>query len=111
MANLVSMKLSKADLKEREDAIMSAPKLDGDQYPWGLSLHLDNDSMEKLKLKGLPAGQEMMLVAKVKVTNSSVSSEGDGKETASASLQIMEMALDLPPARTSLADGLYGKDE
>lgn len=111
MADLVSMKLSEADRKEREKEMLASPSYEGEQYPWGLSLNLDNDTMKRLKLKGLTAGQELSLVAVVKVTSSSTSSYDDGKETASASLQITDMALEMPSAKQSLAGALYSKGE
>lgn len=102
MPDLVSMKLTESDRKAREKEMLSSPSYEGEQYPWGLSLNLDNDTMKRLALKGLTAGQELMLTAKVKVTSSTVSSYDDGKENASASLQITDMALDLPSAKPTL---------
>ncbi|MBA1159385.1 capsid staple protein [Microvirga mediterraneensis] len=111
MAELVSMKLSDADRKAREREMLASPSYEGEQYPWGLSLNLDNDTMKRLNLKGLTAGQELSLVAVVKVTSATTSSYDDGKEHASASLQITDMALEMPSAKRSLADALYNKGE
>jgi len=66
---------------------------DAPRYPWGLSLSLDNDSLEKLGLTELPAlGAETMLVARVKVTSVS-SNESEHGASKNVSLQITAMAL------------------
>lgn len=86
------MQLSKAEQKELVEPgnTDTAPR-----YPWGLSLSLDEESLEKLGITGeLPAvGAELVLSAKVKVTSVS-SHEVDGSKTReSVSLQITAMAL------------------
>lgn len=98
MADLVSMKLTAAEKKERDSGMLASPSYEGEQYPWGLSLNLEHEALKKLGIKGLTAGQELTLIAKVKVTSaSSYSTEGQ-EDRASASLQITEMSLDMPRA-------------
>ena len=55
---LTSMKQSKSE-RERE----FKPDPDDENYPWGLRLHLDEQTMEKLDLGELTAGQEVAIAA------------------------------------------------
>lgn len=104
MADLVSMKYTPEEKKDQEKGSLCCPEYEGEQYPWGLSLNLDGVSMKKLGLTALAAGQELSLVAKVRVTaSSSYSREGKPDET-SATLQITDMVVEPPSARPSLYD-------
>lgn len=100
-----SMKLSKTEKQINEVAMDSRP-----EYPYGLSISLDNDSLDKLDLKSLPGvGTEMVLEAKVKVTSASVSEyEGDG-ERKNMSLQITDMELKSTKKTKSAEDVLYAE--
>ena len=77
-------------------------------YPWGLELTLDNECLEKLKLDPLPeAGEQLLLLAKVRVSRtSSTDTEGGGKNR-SVSLQITDCALEDAGERKSAEDTLY----
>lgn len=83
---------------------------DGPRYPYGLNLHLSNESLAKLALAGLPAvGTELMLHAKVTVTEISEREEQDGDKQRSLSLQITDLALAAPPTSEEDAAKLYPK--
>lgn len=89
---LVHMKESAKEAKT--SAPMRAPARPG--YPWGLSLHLDEASHQKLGVKGpLAAGKEVHLIARAKVRTASESSHDDqkGGKHRSADLQITHLAL------------------
>jgi hypothetical protein len=106
-AKLVSMKLDKAEQKK-----MMEPSLaEGDRplYPWGLSINLDTDALDKLGLKEMPdVGESYMLVAMVDVTNVS-SNESEGGSNRSVGLQITEMCLESGAKNVkSVSDALYG---
>lgn len=94
MANLESMKKSKKDKAPDEIG-----KYKESEYPWGLQLHLEDASVDKLDAASLRAGDKVMIMAEATV--SSVSShEKDvdgGKVTISMSLQITDMALGEKP--------------
>lgn len=106
---LVNMKL---DPKARENKPESAA-VEPPAYPWGLSVHLDDDVLEKLGITKLPdVDDKLMLVARVNVTSvSSNSYAGDTKKHRSVALQIVDLAIgpnetsDKPAAQ----DVLYGK--
>lgn len=96
---LTSMKRSKSDNSETE--------LEAPEYPYGLSISLDDESMNKLGLGELPAvGDEMMVMAKVKVQSASESEyEGEGKSR-NVTFQITDMGLKEEEKRA--ADKMYG---
>lgn len=105
-AKLVSMKLDKAEQKK-----MMEPSLaEGDRplYPWGLSISLDSDALDKLGLAQLPdVGESYMLVAMVDVTNVS-SNESEGGKSRSVGLQITDLCLEDEAKNVkSVSDALY----
>lgn len=89
---LVNMKM---DAAAREKSYPSTVAADAPVYPWGLSLTLDNEALEKLGTGQLPdVGGTVVVIARAKVTGvSSNEYEGGGKHR-SVSLQITDMALD-----------------
>ncbi len=104
---LVNMK-SAAGAAEKD----CAPCAMGDapRYPWGLSLTLDNEGLEKLGLDDLPeVGATMTLTARVAVTACSMNQSEGGDERRSVSLQITDMALDAGKKK-SAESALYGDD-
>ncbi len=100
----VSMKLTKSEQSDIKEAVLSeAPR-----FPWGLSVNLDEDSLEKLKVEELPkAGDEFEMVATVKVTSVS-ENEDEGGTRRSVGLQITDMALFHAGAKGKPEDRLYG---
>lgn len=106
-ANLVSMKRTPAEKKASETALTETPSLAA-EYDYGLSLYLGKEQLAKLGIKGLEAGQELHLCAKVVVASYTSSKSLDGYGGDSANLQITDMSLDLPN-KGSTADALYGK--
>jgi len=81
------------------------------KFPFGLRIHLEEETIEKLGMKDLPeVGGEMMLNAKVTVDSvSSHETEEDG-ETRSISLQITEMELISPSSRKSDAETFFPEE-
>lgn len=90
---LVDMKI---DPKKREEKYAEATVAgDSPIYPYGLSLTLDDDVMQKLGLAKLPAAEtEIIIHAKATVTNSSVNETKDGKRV---SMTVQITALNLKP--------------
>lgn len=106
MAKLVSMKMSKTDLAKRAEP--STIATDAPMYPWGLSVNLDDDSLEKLEIDvgDMKVGDYKVLIAKVEVTSLS-SNESKGGGNQSATLQIMEMCLEDGDDTARVAKSLY----
>lgn len=100
---MVSMKMSAAERKEQTEAI---DKPEGPRYPYGLSISLNEDSLEKLGLELPEMGEEMMLVATVKVTGVSANDSEYGSSK-NVSLQITECCLEPVKDQASTAKKLY----
>ena len=106
----------KEEIKEMAMPAMaspSAPKVP--QYPYGLCISFDDDTLEKLKLSGdLPAAGEMIhFMATAKVTNANeserIGEDGKAKKCCRVELQITEIGLIGPQADRS--ERWYGKGE
>lgn len=107
---LKSMKLDAAELKKRQEPA-TAMVADQPVYPWGLSVGLEEEALDKLGIETLPeVGGELMLVAKVKVTsvssNEHTGSKGKHKHR-NVQLQICEMALGAVEKDKDAAGELY----
>jgi hypothetical protein len=89
---LVNMKLPPKKRSEglEESAI---PKED---YPYGLQLDLNDDSLSKLKLdpQKVKVGQKMRIVADVEVTRVSMSESTKGDTDKSITLQITDVGIE-----------------
>lgn len=107
-SKLVSMKFTKAEAKKMTEP-SSLAEGDRPRYPWGLSVNLDKDSLEKLEIDDLPkVGESYLLVAMVDVVGVS-SNESEGGSNKSVSLQITDMCLEDPDSKASkgAASALY----
>lgn len=105
---LVNMKI---DPKEREKKYAeSTVAADAPMYPWGLQLHLDDETLDKLGITKLPeVGKSYTLTAKCDVTSVSENDSGDGPRR-SVSLQITDLSLDFGGGEKNSNAGaqLYG---
>ncbi|MEW5560610.1 capsid staple protein [Enterobacter asburiae] len=82
-----------------------------DDYPWGLCITLNNDTLNKLKAQPQGVGTEVMITAKAVIRGVSARETDDGLNR-SADLQITDMAI-APvsgEAPKSAADTLYGSE-
>jgi hypothetical protein len=103
---LVSMKL---DPKKREEKYAESALVDRPLYPWGLSVTLDEEALDALGMTELPeVGKPMRLEALVDVT-AVRSDETKGGASRSVSLQITDLCLEKPAAKTSTESKLYAK--
>ncbi len=109
---LVNMKLPKRS--EKELATAAAPSdVDQPRYPWGLSLNLEDESLQKLGIDALPeVGVTLSLTANVTVTSVSARDDQDGGKRRSISLQITDMALETPAKKNDgrSAEILFGQE-
>lgn len=82
-----------------------------DEYPWGLCITLNNDTLNKLKAKPQGVGDEVMITAKAIIRGLSASESDDGVKR-SADLQITDMAISPVSGDKSkpAAEVLYGDD-
>ena len=89
---MISMKLSKEE--KTEQALGYMPEPDGPEYPRGLTISLDDDSLEKLGVTDLPsAGSSLTITAKCTVTSTSVNSREGGDSERNVGLQITDMEI------------------
>jgi hypothetical protein len=81
------------------------------EFPYGLRIDLDNDSLKKLGIESLPeVGKSMMLHARV-VVNSVSENESSGQEKRkSVGLQITDMALGSEGEKRDAAQVIYMED-
>lgn len=101
------MKMAKGDNYGSEPCI----EKEGDKprYPYGLTLHLDRESLEKLSIEQMPpVGSQMTLKAIVSVTEVSVSERSEGEPERRMNLQITEMELGAPGEKKDPSEELYG---
>lgn len=83
-----SMKMSKSE--QEKPMTVDAPS--GDEYPWGLRLNLEQQSIKKLGMKELPEiGSEVMVHAKAKVVGARMS---ENEKSLELQITDMEMAGD-----------------
>jgi hypothetical protein len=87
---LINMQQSAEEAKEyAQPSVEDAPK-----YPWGLCITLNDDSLDKLGVKGLPAGgTEVTIIAKATVSRTSENQTQSGETERSLDLQITDMRL------------------
>ncbi len=105
-SKLVSMKITKAEREKRSEPSTLAS--DQPVYPWGLSLSLDQEALEKLGVEAsdYEVDQELTLIATVRVTSVSSNQSSEGKR-GSCSLQVTEMCLEDGAAPSNAAEKLY----
>jgi hypothetical protein len=109
MAALTNMKLSREEAKDL--ATVGPSEIQGPRYPYGLTVSLDNDSLEKLGISQLPdVNETYTLVAQVRVTSVSAN-ESDYGKSRSVGLQITDMALEDGKLGERAAKALYGAAE
>lgn len=105
---LTSMKLDPKEREKKPETVLA----DRPVYPWGLTVNLDEESLDKLGMTELPAvGSALYLGANVEVTSVSDSEhtdEGGGTHRhRSVSLQITEMGLGDVDAAVDAGKALY----
>jgi hypothetical protein len=108
---LTSMKLDPKKLEERMQP-KSVIADDSPVYPYGLRVHLDEDSLDALGMKTLPkVGGSMYLGANVKVVsvsdNEHTSEGGETHRHRSVELQITDMGLDKAESDSNAEQALY----
>lgn len=108
MATLIDMQNTSSEAQE----MISPTTSEAPKYPWGLEICLNDDSLEKLGVKTLPAvGTEVTIVAKATVAATRENAtEGEGAQQG-MDLQITDLQIDGLDADLfgRAAELLYGK--
>lgn len=98
-----SLALSKEEAKAQYDCCAPEGDDTGPKYPWGTSLCLGTEALEKLGLGLMPVGTEVTIIAKGKITGTSSRERQDGEPTQDMDVQLT--AIDLTAAQAeSMAD-------
>lgn len=106
MDGMTSMKMTAKEAKEY--ASPSTAVADAPQFPYGLRVELNNDSLDKLAMKDMPKiGDRFTMTCTVEACGCASYTERDGDENRSLSLQITDMALVPMAAKKSAADAIY----
>lgn len=109
MASLINME----NTAQEAQAQVNPTAADGPKYPWGLCITLNDDSLEKLGVKTMPAvGTEVTIVAKAQVTGTNERQSENGESYSSMDLQITDLQIDGLDADLfgRAAEILYGKN-
>ena len=108
MTTLINMENTPQEAQQ----MVSPTASDAPKYPWGLCITLNDDSLDKLNVKTLPAvGTEVTIVAKATVSRTSENATEGSGNCASMDLQITDMQIDGLEADLfgRAAEMLYGK--
>ena len=94
MTTMKSMKRSKKDKKETKGEV--AIEYEEPDYPYGLGIDLADEALDSLGLtaKSFKIGNEINIVAKVRVDRISSNKSRTGKNRDSVDLQITDMGLE-----------------
>lgn len=103
---LKDMKL-KVEKTDGDGTIQS--ELDQPKFPHGLSLHLNEETIQNLELDKMPEiGKTMTIIANVNVEEIAERETSDGKKQRNINLQITEMSLEEKVEKDALKT-LYGE--
>lgn len=111
MTKLVDMKITKAERKAKEERYSKPMSMDGDVYPYGLKIRLDDAAIDKLGLKVLPkTGKKVRVVCECTVESTSdrktIHTAGGDNRDRSIELQIEKLALDMGDAKDAVDKAL-----
>lgn len=105
---MINMKLTGEEKETQKETVLGKTP----EYPYGLSISLDEYCLEKLGIKEMPeVGKAMTLQAKVEVTSISEHQNQNEKSNRSLSLQITDMSLEGTEEKKDTEETLYGKNK
>lgn len=102
----VDMARTKGEMKKKRDSY-AVPSPSEEKYPYGLSLHLDADTMEKLGIEMPEAGDVVRFEGKAQVRSTSKNTSISGDQSQSVDLQITALKIE----DTDTADEGASEDE
>lgn len=97
--------LKRVDKKPEQESTALTSDWPQDEYP--VTIWLENDQLDQLGVKNMDVGDEMIIMAKVKVKSFAASETNKGSQK-SGSLTVMSMAISPAMAEKSAAQALYG---
>lgn len=100
--SLTNMQLSKREARGE----IEAPDNSGPRYPYGLTLNLEKEVLDKLGIKELPeVGAEMIVVGIGIVESARMSKRQKGREDRSVSIQLTDIEVG-PKDEASMEDAV-----
>ena len=102
------MKLSKQERKDASPKVAEASS-GGPDYPWGLELNLNDDTLEKLGISKFPqVGKKIRIQATAEVVGVSQNQNRDAQKDRSVRLQIIKMGYESAPQsmQEAVEDGI-----
>lgn len=107
---MIDMKL---DPSQRDSPMVETAETEGPEYPYGLRLDLNKESLEKLgkSANDFKMDDEMEMTCRVKVCGMSSSSYSDGDSYESVDLQIVSMELNSSKSDDERINRMYGDDD
>ena len=87
---LISMKLKPKTKKQLRENMAVPMEDSGEKYPWGLSLNLESEALEKLGMSAedVSVGDHVMIVADGEITSTSQNESTRGKKRESVGVQL-----------------------
>lgn len=102
--NLTDVKRTEAEKKSEQEKWETPTN--GDDYPWGLTLNLDNATIEKLGLGDMDANEEVRVYARAFISSDSIEKRNGGTERR-VSLQITHLGVTQSDTDEATAKELY----
>lgn len=105
---LTDMKLPKVKIEEVSAAPTLGSNVGRDQYPWGLRITLETDSLKKLGIdvSDFTVGEDVPLTAICEVTELSQRESVDGGSNDRMELQIKRMSIGQQGKETTIEDAI-----
>lgn len=101
------MSLSVEEKKDMKESLA----VDMPSYPYGLKLHLDGESYEKLEMSKTPSvGDKFMMLCEVEVVSLEKANHRDDKEKYNMGLQITKMAINKEEKKKDAEEAIYGSE-
>lgn len=109
MTDLIDMKRKKETKKEKETKNLASPCMDSPEYPYGLSISLDNEGLEKLGMTTLPkVGAKLTIEALGVVTSVSSNESQQGEPNRRVEIQLQKLGVEKGSAsvKDAIDDGI-----
>ena len=106
MSDVNMTDMRRTNKRERDSGVNATSNDDGPEYPYGLRIHLDHESMKKLGMKDMPeVGSEVGFHGKAHVTGARAEKREGSDDTRHVELQMTHLGIH------HKADGMKGEDQ
>lgn len=105
--DLIDVKRTEADKKREREQWDKPMMADMEDYPYGLQIQLDNETIVKLGLGDIDTADEVDIVACGVIVSDNINTVG-GKTRRSMTIQLQKLAISQEEESESLVKTLYG---